>query len=115
MTPDPSKPDSSPRNPTGSAQANQFPNSQRRLRPWLIAALALLVLVGGVVWWRSSHKPADEAGAASSQFPGGPGSGRRFGGANRAQPVSVGQVRRQDIRVNVPAIGTIAAANTATV
>lgn len=41
--------------------------------------------------------------------------GRRFGGANPMQPVSVETVRRQDIRVTVNAIGSIAASNTATV
>ena len=41
--------------------------------------------------------------------------GRRFGGANPVQPVSVETVRRQDIRVTVNAIGSIAASNTATV
>ena len=48
-------------------------------------------------------------GAATGQ------GGRRFGGANPVQPVSVETVRRQDIRVTVNAIGSIAASNTATV
>ncbi|HSN31588.1 MAG TPA: MdtA/MuxA family multidrug efflux RND transporter periplasmic adaptor subunit, partial [Ideonella sp.] len=41
--------------------------------------------------------------------------GRRFGGVNRVQPVSVVAVRRMDIRVTAQAIGNIAAANTAVV
>ncbi|HXD07719.1 MAG TPA: MdtA/MuxA family multidrug efflux RND transporter periplasmic adaptor subunit [Burkholderiaceae bacterium] len=86
------------------------------MRTWLIAALALLLVVGAVAWWRSSHQAGNpDSAAGPAQGPGGGPGGRRFAGANRVQPVSVAAVRRQDIRVNVPAIGTIAAANTAVV
>lgn len=84
----------------------------------------MLVVGGGVAWWvqaqqaRPSEAPAAPGatapGASAASGPGRPG-GRRFGGANRVQPVSVAGVRRQDIRVTVGAIGTIAAANTAVV
>jgi multidrug efflux system membrane fusion protein len=46
---------------------------------------------------------------------GGPSGGRRFGGGSGLQPVSVQAVQRQNIRVMVNAIGSLAAFNTATV
>ncbi|MGS0758245.1 MdtA/MuxA family multidrug efflux RND transporter periplasmic adaptor subunit, partial [Roseateles sp. GG27B] len=87
--------------------------------------LILLILLGGGVgvWWWATHS-ADKTGgptAGSGNFTNGPiaGStrpgGRRFGGANAAQPVSVQAVRRQDMRVMVNAIGSMAASNNAVV
>ncbi len=62
------------------------------------------------------------AGAASgTSGPSGQGGGvgganaRRFGGANRVQPVSVAAARKQDVKVVLSAIGNISALNTATV
>ncbi|PTT76694.1 multidrug transporter subunit MdtA [Pelomonas sp. HMWF004] len=78
------------------------------------ASLALIVAAlvaagGGLWWWRSSaHEHSAAPGASALE-------GRRFGGANAAQPVSVDTVRRQDMRVSVSAIGSLAAANTAVV
>lgn len=51
--------------------------------------------------------PSD--GAAPSPAP------KRFGAGSRSLPVSVGQARTQDLRVVLPAIGTMAALNTAVV
>lgn len=98
-----------------------------RARTWVLA----LVLLAGVAiaWWVWSTRGQDgtangaavtratAASGAASGGAGGPGGGRRgaAGGINRVQPVSVAAVRRQDIRVTVAAIGTIAAANTAVV
>lgn len=88
----------------------------RRLFP--AASLAALALLGaGWLSW-----PLGGAGQSSAQ-PAGETAGKgRAAGANgangspsRAQPVSVGTVRRQDIRVTVNAIGSVAAANTAIV
>lgn len=85
---------------------------------WLIAAAA--ALAAGGVWWAAHRGAAADgvasaASSASGNTPGKPGGARRFGGADRPQPISVGAVRRQDVRVTVSAIGTIAAANTAVV
>lgn len=84
--------------------------------PW---ALAIVLAVGsGAGFWLWKSRTADGTQGAAAQTPGpgggGPG-GRRFGGGSRVQPVSVQTVRRQDIRVTVTAIGTLAASNTATV
>ncbi len=95
-------------------------------KPALAAGIAVLVLLAAGGWWywssRGSASGAGPAGAASAPAGGasraggfgggGPGGGGRFGGANRIQPVSVGTVRRQDVRVTVNAIGSIAAGNT---
>ncbi len=101
-------------------------------KPVVIAVLVLLA--GGAGWWLwSSRTNGDASGAAANDparagsapasagrggpgGPGGPGAGGgRFGAANRTQPVSVAAVRKQDVRVSVSAIGSIAAANTAIV
>ncbi len=84
---------------------------QGRALPWVLAAL---VAAGGVgAWWWKDHAGAagDAAGRSGPLRPG----GRRFGGAGQAQPVSVAAVRRQDLRVSVSAIGSLAASNTAVV
>ena len=92
---------------------------------WM-ALLAIATGAGG--WWlgqRGDAKAVDgvspssasspalaasaPAGAASSA------AARRFGGANRVQPVTVAAVKRQDVRVILSAIGNISALNTATV
>ena len=75
----------------------------------LVVVLGLAVALGYGWWhWHS----ADSTGAA----PGRAGAdGRRFGGTMAAQPVSVQTVRRQDVRVTLNAIGSMAASNTAVV
>lgn len=88
---------------------------------WLV--LLLLAAAGGAWWWYQQRQAGDAAGAAgpagAASAPGtgapGGGGGRRFSAVNRVQPVSVTAVRRQDMRVLLPAIGSIAALNTATV
>ena len=93
-----------------------------KVSPWLIGLL--LALGAGAGWWAwASHVREGSAQAG----PGGPGAGasagaqgagpggRQRAGGPRPQPVSLAEVRRQDIRVTVAAIGTIAAANTALV
>jgi len=97
------------------------------IRGWtLVAVLAAAAAGAGAGWWGKSQSgagaaapgtPASGASAPGTSGPGGaggPGS-RRFGGANRVQPVSVQAARKQDIRVMVSAVGTITAANTTTV
>ena len=89
-----------------------------RAWPWV---LVLLVAAGAVFgWWKArgvadgSSSAATAASAPRGTSAGGAG-GRRFGGASPVQPVSVEVARRQDIHVNVSAIGSIAASNTAVV
>ena len=92
------------------------PGILRRTWPWLIG---LLVLAGAALWWwktQASNPSASDATQASARADrASGGGGRRFGGANAVQPVSVQAVRRQDIRVSVNAIGSITALNTAVV
>jgi len=89
---------------------------------WIIA-LAVFAGAGGVWWWSqrsadSTAQPVPGAvpGPGMAQGPGGIGGpgARRFAGG-QAQPVSVGAVRRQDMRVLQQAIGTVTAQNTAVV
>lgn len=103
------------------------PTTRRRQRgttwPWVL--LVLVVLAGGAALWQTRFRtgagvttggpgaqPPTAASAAGG--PAGPG-GRRFGGVNRVQPVSVQTAQRRDIRVLASAIGTLTASNTATV
>ncbi len=65
---------------------------------------------GGAYWWTQRG----DSNSAGTDPAAAPITGRRPGG-NRTQPVSVQAVRQQDVRVVVPAIGTITALNTATV
>ena len=91
----------------------------------LLLALAVLTVSGVGTWWwlhRSASLAGNNAMVAGDRALAGPGasasaagSGRRFGGGNRVQPVSVVAAKRQDIRVILSAIGNISALNTATV
>ncbi|MES2877788.1 MAG: MdtA/MuxA family multidrug efflux RND transporter periplasmic adaptor subunit [Pseudomonadota bacterium] len=93
-------------------------------RTLLLSVLVALVLTGlGAWWWAHRSSSAGNADSASPGVATGAsapasaagGSGRRFGGSNRVQPVSVTAAKRQDIRVILSAIGNISALNTATV
>lgn len=88
-------------------------------RALLLVALSALV---ATLWWlwqlgqqaeTTSAAVAAQGAASASGTPG--SASRRFGGGNRVQPVTVGTVRRQDMRVVHTAIGNIAALNTAVV
>lgn len=84
-----------------------------RALPWLL--LLLLVLAAGGAWWWHDHPHAPAApqhGVAAGQQR---GHGAPSKGGATASPVSVQTARRQDIRVVVNAIGSIAASNTAVV
>lgn len=87
-----------------------------------IGVLALVVVLaaavaGGAWWWKRHHDAqaiAAPAGVSSAAAGGGAAAAaRRFAGG--VQPVSVAAARRQDMRVLLSAIGTIAAPNTAVV
>lgn len=75
---------------------------------WLLILVA--VAVGGGWWWTQRQSGSDgTAPAAGTRGPG------RFSAGGQVQPVSVGLVRRQDVRVMVQAIGTMSARATAVV
>jgi multidrug efflux system membrane fusion protein len=81
--------------------------------PWV---LALVLLVGAGAGWKVWSARQAGAGPAAGPGPGGPkAGGRRFGDANRAQPVSVDKAQLRDLHVTVNAIGTLQATSTATV
>ena len=96
---------------------------QARIGKTLILLILVVLVAGGYgVWWwahrqsagvdADSNTTAGDRAATSASAAGG---ARRFGGANRVQPVSVVAAQRKDIRVILSAIGNIAALNTATV
>lgn len=84
----------------------------------LLGAILGAVLGGAAVWWTQPAKaersgPGASAPSGPRGGPGGPGGAG--GGAGGAQPVSVGWVQRQDVRVLVSALGTMQARATAVV
>ena len=102
----------------------------------LLGLLLLGAAAGGGYWWWQQHPDRGGPGAAgvtaasaasgassaasaatapASGASGAGAGGRRFGAGSRVQPVTVGVVRVQDIRVVLPAIGNISALNTAVV
>ena len=93
-----------------------------RARWWVVLALAALALAAaGGWWWQKRAVPEDgatgpQAGASAPGARRGPGGGAaRFSAGGQVQPVSAGVVRRQDMRVQVQAIGTMSARATAVV
>ena len=110
-------------------------------RTTALLLVALIAAAGGGGWWWSQRaastagsesgaatgpagaasgasSPGNAASGAGAGGPGGPGgsaNARRFGGANRVQPVSVAAARKQDVKVMLSAIGNISALNTAVV
>jgi membrane fusion protein, multidrug efflux system len=96
---------------TPKATLSSVKNQTGKVTPWLIGVVLALGAAGA--WWYSQHRGQAVQDSASSAPQG--KNAPRFGGANKVQPVSVALVKRQDIRVTVSAIGTIAAANTAVV
>ncbi|MCS4510232.1 MdtA/MuxA family multidrug efflux RND transporter periplasmic adaptor subunit [Xylophilus ampelinus] len=88
-----------------------------RVRPLgLVVAVVLLCAVAAAVWWwrgQAARQAAAPVAAGTGAGAGGPGA-RRAPGA-QVQPISADPVRRQDVRVLVHAIGTVAARNTAVV
>ncbi|CAH0352961.1 MdtA/MuxA family multidrug efflux RND transporter periplasmic adaptor subunit [Aquabacterium sp. CECT 9606] len=85
-----------------------------KVATWLIGAMLAAGALGGWWYWQHRSQAAQDGASQASNAPNDKKAGR-FGGASKVQPVSVGVVKRQDIRVSVTAIGTIAAANTAVV
>lgn len=102
------------------------PAQHGRVTAGMLAALALsAALGGGGAWWWSKRLNGVNDGAATATTPAGTASApadgasspaaRRFGGANRVQPVTVAAVQARDIRIVISAIGNMAALNTAIV
>ncbi|WP_394788705.1 MdtA/MuxA family multidrug efflux RND transporter periplasmic adaptor subunit [Rhodoferax sp.] len=94
--------------------------------PGYLGLVLLVAAAGAGGWWWGQNHPATGTGGtetaaapargASSAGGAGTSGGRRFGGGgSQVQPVSVAQVKQQDVRVLVSAIGSISALNTATV
>ena len=91
----------------------------RRLVPWLALAAAILLAVAAAWWWQG-HRQTSSGGTGASApadpgRSGARGSANRSGGGASAQPVSVGEVDRRDVRVLISAIGTLNARATAVV
>jgi multidrug efflux system membrane fusion protein len=117
---------SSPQPPEPS-QATVARRPVRRRRSgagWAWLAVLVALAAGGGWYWKHQRDAAAAASAVPGAVPGpgmsqgpggigGPGA-RRLAG-NAAQPVSVGVVKRQDVRVLLQAIGTVTAQNTAVV
>ncbi|SEA44259.1 MULTISPECIES: MdtA/MuxA family multidrug efflux RND transporter periplasmic adaptor subunit [Acidovorax] len=80
---------------------------------WGLLLIVIALAAGGGWWWKQRNTAADgasvAAGAPAARAPG------RFSAGGQVQPVSVGVVRRQDVRVMVQAIGTMSARATAVV
>lgn len=105
------------------------PAHHGRVTAGMLAALALsAALGGGGAWWWSKRVNGTNDGTAVATTPTGTAStasapaggasspaARRFGGANRVQPVTVAAVQARDIRIVISAIGNMAAMNTAIV
>lgn len=81
----------------------------------LLGLFVLAAALGGGAWWWNKQRGSDGAptGSQASQS----GRGARGGGfaGSATQPVSVGEVRREDVRVRVSAIGSMGARATAVV
>ncbi len=95
---------------------------QGRTLWWWVLILMVIAAAAGGGWWWKQRQAASAAGPAQADAPagrGGPGAGgrggARFSAGGQTQPVSVGVVRRQDVRVQVNAIGTMSARATAVV
>lgn len=102
-----------------------------RVTAGTLAALVLSAALGsGGTWWWSKRVNVATEGVAAASLPAGTASapaagsgvggsggaaGRRFGGANRVQPVTVAAVQARDIRIVISAIGNMVALNTAIV
>lgn len=92
---------------------------------WWIVLLVLIAAAAGGGWWWKQRQSAGGTGQTQADGAGGPPGGRggpgggrgpaRFSAGGQTQPVSVGVVRRQDVRVQVNAIGTMSARATAVV
>jgi multidrug efflux system membrane fusion protein len=77
---------------------------------WWLVPLALAV-AGGGWWWQQRQAASAKSEAAGPRK----GAGARFSAGGQVQPVSVGMVRHEDVRVLVSAIGTMNARATAVV
>ena len=79
---------------------------------WMLIVAAVV----SAVWWYPTARDTWLTPAAKPAGAGGPGAAWRFGGGGgRGQPVSVGEVQQMDVRLNVSALGTLTALNTAVV
>lgn len=102
-----------------SVSSRPLLRQQGRALWWIVLLVLIAAAAGGGWWWkqRQAASASAEAGPAGRGGPGGPGvrGPARFSAGGQTQPVSVGVVRRQDVRVQVNAIGTMSARATAVV
>jgi len=100
-----------------SSRLDQSSPAQARRRPWLLAGLALLAVLAAWVWRGQQQKSAtaSEAPALAASSASAPASAFAGRGAGRAQPVTVGEAQRRDLRISVSAIGSIVPTNLAVV
>lgn len=91
-------------------------NLRQSGRAWWWGLLVVLALAAVGGWWWTQRQAGSEGAAApvGVTAPGTRAPGR-FSAGGQVQPVSVGLVRRQDVRVMVQAIGTMNARATAVV
>lgn len=98
--------------PSRTRSRSRLHASGKLLRPTLGLLVAAAALAGG--WWQyQAHQRATNPGDVGASATGTHRTGMGMGGGR--QPVSVAQVRRQDLHITANAVGTIAAANTAIV
>ncbi|MBL0285032.1 MAG: MdtA/MuxA family multidrug efflux RND transporter periplasmic adaptor subunit [Zoogloea sp.] len=96
--------------PSSSASSPSSAHPPKSRRVWFYV-MALAVLAGG--GWYATHRPADEGAAKSSDARrGGPGGGGR---GDRPTPVTLATIASGDIRVVVPALGSVVPRNQVTV
>ena len=82
---------------------------------WGLLVMVLALAAGGGWWWKQRQAGPDGASATAGASTAGARAPGRFSAGGQVQPVSVGLVRRQDVRVMVQAIGTMSARATAVV
>lgn len=101
--------------PAADISCPRFPLAQSgRARAATLWVVLALVLAAGGGWYWKAHRASDPDSAAADAA-GGPGGRKSGNGMGRPQPVSAQAAKREDIRLLVPAIGTITALQTATV
>jgi len=82
---------------------------------WGLLVMVLALAAGGGWWWKQRQAGPDGTSATAGASTAGARAPGRFSAGGQVQPVSVGLVRRQDVRVMVQAIGTMSARATAVV
>ncbi|MBS0372737.1 MAG: MdtA/MuxA family multidrug efflux RND transporter periplasmic adaptor subunit [Proteobacteria bacterium] len=93
-----------------SAPSDSVSRPRRRILPWLI----VLALAAGGGWYYTHRSPVDADGGGGGKSTNGPRGGRD-GRGERPTPVSLATIATGDIRVMVPALGSVVPRNQVTV